>query len=595
MKTRLILIILLLSCLGGYAQNTKDDIIFRAMEDEMQRSLDSLTYKDHPKAFFISYALYDTDYLSIYSSIGGLDGSDEDFNRSWGIRLMLGDYDLNDENYENWDYSLYSSSGYGEVEMPIDNDYLAMRKSWWLLTDNIYRRAVKAYERKLKTIEEHSLEGNELLLPDFSREDTHHLILDHPEYTIDRKALEEKMNALSGACLLLPGITYSHASLVHNKSDAYLLNSEGTRFKVPLDKCTLSLNLTTEDTNKREFEESMSIICQNPDQLPENELIMEEAGKLTEFLLASVQAPKMDEDYSGPVLIEGQPAAHMLCNSLFAGEGQLIAERQALIDNNDNVYFNPLENNLQRKYNKKVLPADISISVYPRLQEYNGIPLLGASYIDYEGVVPPDTILLVEKGILRDMMSTRIPTTVSKNSKGNYRMYAGSFSVTTTQKPGVVHFSSSNTLAEDELRSKFLAYAEENGFEHAYIIRSLPGDMALYPVGVYRVNTATGEEELVRNAALKSQMKVRDYKDIIAFGETVKVWNLSNYSSSFPASIGINMDYYYYDPGGVMSVIAPGSFIIDDFPIERIEEIDHLQKEVDYLPNPVKAYKKELE
>lgn len=592
MKTKIILLIAFLSCINAYAQVEKDDVIFSAMEDEMKRSLDSLTYKDHPKPFFISYLLFDTDYLNIDSEIGALSASDQDFMRSSSLRLMIGNYSLNDENYENWDYSGGDYSPWDNPSFPINSDYSGMRKAWWLETDAIYRRAISSYEKKIKTIEEQKLEGNELLLPDYSKQDSLTLIIEREEYPFNKEILERKMTELSAACLTFPEIIFTKTHLYVNKSTVYHFNSEHIKFKLPLDETSFSLSLSIEDTNQRTYTSQMSIVCRNPLLLPDNEVILQDAKKLAAFLIEKTNAPVMEEDYMGPVLFVGNIASQILCSSLIGGEESLIAERQSLVANSTNVYFTPIDNRLQRKWKKKALPENISISVYPTLRSYKGVELLGTSYIDYEGVIPPDTLNLIENGILVGMLADRIPTNVTNRSNGLYRISANSYSVSASHEPGVVKFSSNKVIPEADMKSHFIEYASKNGYEFAYIIKTIPGEVAEMPNAIYKVNTKTGEEEMVRNCSYKTSLEIRDFKDIVDYSDQVSIFNGSPTSSSYNE---YNYDAYYsYGGGSTVSYIAPNSFIIDEFTIDRIDEINNLQKNIEYLPNPIKEYKKQL-
>ena len=77
----------------------KEDIMFKAMKDEMNRSMTKLTLDKYKPPFFLAYQVSDLKTLYIKASMGSIIQSQQDNNRSNYLRLMVGDYSLNDENF----------------------------------------------------------------------------------------------------------------------------------------------------------------------------------------------------------------------------------------------------------------------------------------------------------------------------------------------------------------------------------------------------------------------------------------------------------------------------------------------------------------
>ncbi|HNB21954.1 MAG TPA: hypothetical protein PKZ32_06050, partial [Candidatus Melainabacteria bacterium] len=66
---------MLLSILSTYANSAiaQDDVVFKAMKDEMDRSVKQLKIKGHEAPYFISYTVKDKDVVRIAGSFGALD------------------------------------------------------------------------------------------------------------------------------------------------------------------------------------------------------------------------------------------------------------------------------------------------------------------------------------------------------------------------------------------------------------------------------------------------------------------------------------------------------------------------------------------
>ncbi|HEY4789457.1 MAG TPA: hypothetical protein VIH57_25580, partial [Bacteroidales bacterium] len=93
----LIVIILIQSI--AQAQSNGDDIIFKAMKDELKRNTTRLTLDKYKPPFFIAYQISDLKTLFIRATLGSIIRSQQSQNRLNYVRLMVGDYSLNDENF----------------------------------------------------------------------------------------------------------------------------------------------------------------------------------------------------------------------------------------------------------------------------------------------------------------------------------------------------------------------------------------------------------------------------------------------------------------------------------------------------------------
>jgi hypothetical protein len=124
-------------CPSIKAQTNASDTIFKAMNDELNRNISNLNLNKYKPPFFIAYRLNYAKKLSIEASLGSIIQSEENIGKSPSIRLMVGDYSLNDENFVGG--SRRFSSGGGYLPLPLDNDYRAIRRSFWIMSDQVYK------------------------------------------------------------------------------------------------------------------------------------------------------------------------------------------------------------------------------------------------------------------------------------------------------------------------------------------------------------------------------------------------------------------------------------------------------------------------
>ncbi len=149
----------------GFAQTDSDTVVFKAMKDELNRSMKKLTLKDCANPFYISYTVEDVNTMFITATLGALSSSSERHYRSWSNRVLAGDYQLNDENFV--DATRRKPSRDGDLELPLDNDYYGIRRALWMMTNNTYKSAAENYKNKLAALKDKNLSKNDFKLPIF--------------------------------------------------------------------------------------------------------------------------------------------------------------------------------------------------------------------------------------------------------------------------------------------------------------------------------------------------------------------------------------------------------------------------------------------
>lgn len=135
-------------------------------------------------------------------------------------------------------------------------------------------------------------------------------------------------------------------------------------------------------------------------------------------------APVVNEPYCGPILFEGQAAAELFVQKFFGNKTGLVAVRKPLVENQQVISMSPdrvKENTLEAMMNKKIMSRDITIEALPTLTSFQNIPLIGHYLIDAEGVKAPEKLVLIENGVLRNLICNRTLTVKMKQSNGHAR------------------------------------------------------------------------------------------------------------------------------------------------------------------------------
>src|SRR5258706_2111116 len=134
-------------CLApGFAQ---DDVILRAMKDELERSRQlRIVSLDAP--YFFEYRVEDASVFSAAATLGALIGTNTSALRIPVVKVRVGDYTFDNTNNIYSDF--YAGSRYDSNQLPLENDYMALRQVLWLATHRSYKTAADAIPRKRASI-----------------------------------------------------------------------------------------------------------------------------------------------------------------------------------------------------------------------------------------------------------------------------------------------------------------------------------------------------------------------------------------------------------------------------------------------------------
>ncbi len=180
-----------------------------------------------------------------------------------------------------------------------------------------------------------------------------------------------------------------------------------------------------------------------------------------------------------------------------------------------------------------MLPDFLGVTDAPSLREFRGTPLLGGEPVDDDGVVPRET-RLVEHGILKTLLTTRVPVRSLRTSTGSRSGWGPA--------PSNLLVTADRSVPNAELRSELLKRARSRGLDYAIIVRRVGGGGAgasLLRMAA-RMNAASaegsdalaevvrlhadGREELLRGVELGA-MTPAAFRDIVAVGDTPAVFS----------------------------------------------------------------------
>ena len=515
---------------GRSAAQSADDALGRAMRDELARSMQQLRLGKFEAPYFIAYRVTDVQWLDASATSGSLLESHEHHDRMLNVELRVGDYTFDNSNFfsPTGSFMVMLGSG-GEMPgmlgggaLPLDDDYLAIRRAIWIATDAAYKRAIQTLGAKRAARLNQSHPDT---VADFSREAVTHTVDERPSASTTRADAEALVRRLSAVPELARLDASSIALAVATVSTRYV-NSEGTTLATTQPLVMLTATASAHAPDGMPLGDRMSIVARSLGGLPAPDEIAARLRALALAIDSLMAAPVLDR-YRGPILFEGRAAAELVSEDLAPA---LVAHRSVGTDVPE--LGEMIRHAMQGaapfadRMGSRVLPDFMSVTDDPTLRSYGDEPLLGGYEADDEGVRGRRTVV-VDHGILETLLTDRTPVAGVPHSTGNSR------------GPGVAPsnllIDAAGGVSAAELRSRLMAMVTKRGLPFGIVVREMgddasdmdgPGDS--FSIGfrpgredagrgilrAYRVYP-DGCEELVRGARLQGA-DAEAFKDIAA-------------------------------------------------------------------------------
>jgi TldD protein len=545
-----------------------DEVLLRAMRDELQRSKQLAVVAGQDAPYFFSYSLTDAETLRISAANGAVVNVAHSRFRSPDAQVRVGSYDFDNTGHI---YSgIYSGSRY-DGNWPLDDDYASFRTELWLSTDRAFKTAVESMARKRASLNNSAASSAEPL-PDFSKIAPVVSIGKVSRPKVDEEAWTGRAARLAAVFNNYKDVLSSGMELQLITGPTTLMNSEGTAVRYNDHMFWLYAKAEGQAPDGMLMHDAVSIQSLELDKFATEADMRKSLVEVGENVRALVTAPAA-ESYSGPVLMEPRAAAQLLAQLL--GDN-LRVPRRPLSDPGRNVPFTPSE--FETRIGGRVLPETFDVIDDATQSSYNGKPLVGFYPFDMEGV-PPKPVSVVEKGVLKSFLTTRQPIRGFPVSNGHARLPGsyGSFAAAI----GNLFVKSSETSSLADLKKRLIEMTAMRGKPYGMLVRKLDypysaGTSDLQslaqasaqsggsarpvspPLLIYRVYP-DGREELVRGLRFRG-LTSRALRDILAASSETEMFDFVNVAAPL-AILGAGG---YLAPA---SVISPG-LLFDELELE---------------------------
>ncbi len=535
------------------AENRPDDPrlqVLDTLQTELQRSRTQLKLEDYQPPYFISYHMQVVKKIQIQARYGALYQSQAREETTLLPEVRVGDYRFDNVadsglpfEVDSPDQTYFSESG------PIDFSPQALRTSLWLLSDQYYKQAVFAFQKRRGDRVYKVNDPKKDAIPSFSKEKPSIYVHEPIRHDFDRKRWEETATRLSQRIHRHENFLESGVHVHYGSVTTYYVNTEGTKIIDENEYYSLVATASVRAKDGVMLDNNLSIHVRKQSQFPPFEELAQKIDGMCNDLAAIAKTDTLDP-YTGPAILEAQAAGvlfHEVIGHRLEGERQSSQEEGRTF---------------QGRLGQKILPEFLSVEDDPTLVAWtDGTPLNGAYRYDSEGV-PARRVELVTDGILKNFLMSRTPIENFSLSNGHGRSDGHN---RPRARMGNTIVRSSNTVTKSRLKAMLIEEIKKRGKPYGLRMQDMSGgdtNTSTYgyqafrgvPRQVYKV-FPDGREELVRGVEMVGT-PLSSIGKILATGDDYEVFN----------------GYCGAESGYVpVSVVAP-SMLIGEIELQRKSE-----------------------
>ena len=484
-----------------------DDVLVRAMRDELTRSASDLHLPDAPKPYYLALRFNDRSDVVVVASFGAVVARTAARGRYLQADVRVGDYALDNSNFG-------TRPGMSLEKLPLDDDYDAIRHDVWHTMDGAYKQAAADYARKAAVRKTQNQSPDDV--GDFSREAPARIVAARPLPAPDVERAASTAKDISALAREFPEIQSSEVTVFGGSSRRIFLSSEGGFVDESSSLVTLTATLRTQAIDGMPLSRRVWFSAASIDALPAHDVLEHEVRRAAEELTA-LRAAQGAEDYAGPVLFEA-PAAAQLLRAVLAP--QLSGMPAPTSEADGPTGRSGMETELSGRVGERVMPAGFRVEDDPTIDHVGPLALVGGYAADDEGMAG-QKVTLVEHGALERFLMSRAPRKGFEHSNGHARA-----ALFMTPRPSVSNLvvSADGGSSAVELRKKLLAEAKAEKLPYAIVVKWLDdeatggghGNNVPPPVALVKV-TADGKEQPVRGATF-GPLPLRAFEEILAAG-----------------------------------------------------------------------------
>ena len=394
-----------------------------ALHDELERNQAELTLPEAPELYLLRYWLNDYDSVTAEASFGALTYGETGVLHTLSAEVRVGSPAFDNTNYGGWENGT-ASGGLPDLPTPT-----SARQVAWRVTDVAYKDAVEQYGRKAAAFTPPEDYPGDLWE---AKLDSALLGRASPPSQDRLEGLARSLSGALGQAMVDPAarcggleapaetplVEMAEVVVASETGSRWLLDSDEGRLQMAHAELTIRAMAQIRAADGMVLTDQRTWLVRTVDDLPSEAELLTEVQELGQCLAVLSGAEPFDGEYVGPVLFEDQAAVEFfrwLLVPQVEGTPPVIPF---------DTWLGAMGSGLPAgavRMGRRVLPPGWSAFDDPQHDPDHA----AAFSRDLEGV-PAERVELVQDGIVKDVLLSRIPRQGFEQSNGHARGSAGS-------------------------------------------------------------------------------------------------------------------------------------------------------------------------
>jgi len=490
--------------------------LLEMMEDELERSMKNLGQASEVPLYYLQYSVTGRNELKLQVRDGGLFAPQRSRRRYLDVDLRVGDMELDNTHEIRGSGAGSFSPRWRRAPFPLDDDSMAVRAVLWNETESKYHQAQERFTKV--TADRQVMVEEEDQSDDFSPAEAQKYSEELVDTAVDVEQWQALLKRVGTYLAGHPFVLTSGAGLTVEDVTTTMANSEGSRLEHGNHYHRFRIRVRGMASDGMDLLRSESYSARSLEGLPGEEEIMADARRLVAELQALIDAPVV-EPYIGPAILKSR-ASGVFFHEIF---GHRIEGHRQKSESEGQTFT--------KKVGEQILPEFINIHDDATLDTFGGTDLRGFYRFDDEGT-PAQRVTVVEKGILRNFLTTRSPIANFPRSNGHARREYGSGVVA---RQGNLIISSEKTVPFDQLRQMLIEECRRQGKPYGLVFDDISGGFTstrrrgtqsfkVLPLLVHRVYADGRPDEVVRGVDMVGT-PLTSFSKILMAGDDDGVFN----------------------------------------------------------------------
>jgi predicted Zn-dependent protease len=481
---------------------------------ELSRNFSALRAKANPAPYFISYRVNEQEDESIDARQGAVFQRSSSRRRTLECSVRVGSPQLDNYHLLDGDRPRFTAT----ANLPIEDYPDAIRQLAWSETDRAWRAAAERLLRVKSSAQSHPNSTANPEPPDFSSESPVQDVRPVPRYRFSADEWAARLKRASAAFSEFSGVLNSSVGLSALREVKSLVTTEGARLQHGRNFYRIVITANAKGYDGIDLSVMESFEAEDPARLPKDDTLLAAVRKAGRDLSALLKAPPADP-YVGPAILSGR-AAGVFFHEIFGH--RIEGQRQRDITEGQT---------FSTSLGKPVLPPFLSVTFDPTRHALGSIDLNGWYDFDDEGV-PARRVPVIEQGILKTFLMSRMPLAGIGHSNGHGRAQPGMEPIS---RQSNLLVESSRQVPAAGLRKLLIEEIRKQNKPYGLYFEQVTGGytttrrqglqaFTVIPLVVYRVYPDGRPDELVRGADIVGT-PLASFAKILATSDQPEVFN----------------------------------------------------------------------